>query len=348
MRLLFVTIANKALGYGHLNRCLSIARYARADEANVEFLLFGDAFGQARVEASGFPCQTRSVDDLGEADATMGISRADAVVSDLIHSTFFVQRQVAPVILGNLRQLGDVVVAIDSLGEQSLTAQLPTADIDLLVVPYVGPEVNEARVGRQVVRGAAYAMLSPEYANLPSRKTRALANRILVSCGGSDARGSTKTVLQGLDKIPERLEVKVVIGPFFSNALRTEIERLIAASKHKMQWVFAPDSLLEDMLWCDIAIAASGLTKYELAASGTPALLFSMDIAHHEVNKPFAAIGTVIDLGVDMSPASVCGETGRLLADHVKRQSMSATGKKIVDGLGAQRLITEIRKEWTC
>ena len=73
-----------------------------------------------------------------------------------------------------------------------------------------------------------------------------------------------------------------MLGPLIDVALADSVRDACNASHHNYEVVVSPPDLLEYMRWCDVAIATSGLTKYELAASGTPAIIFSIDNEHHE------------------------------------------------------------------
>ena len=100
------------------------------------------------------------------------------------------------------------------------------------------------------------------------------------------------------------------------------------------------------MLWCDLAVSTSGLTKYELAATGTPAILLSHDSAHAQNNRPFAALGTALDLGeaAGLSTATLAEALGVLLNDAARREEMSRRGRAAVDGAGAARIIDAIEE----
>src|SRR3546814_10324367 len=79
------------------------------------------------------------------------------------------------------------------------------------------------------------------------------------------------------------------------------------------------------MLWCDLAISATGLTKYELAATGTPAILLSHDRAHAENNLAFAELGAAVDLGeiALLSDITIAETVRALLQDAARRARRS-------------------------
>jgi UDP-2,4-diacetamido-2,4,6-trideoxy-beta-L-altropyranose hydrolase len=89
-----------------------------------------------------------------------------------------------------------------------------------------------------------------------------------------------------------------------------------------------------------LAITNSGLTKYELAIMGLPAIVISNNGEHADLMADFAIYGTLVHLGNNeevMEENILCAVTA-LMKDEIKREKMSNAGRQLVDGKGIKRI----------
>lgn len=341
MRLLFCAIAGREFGYGHLSRCLSIAAFARQQGLETVFLVIGD--GAEIVRNQGFKLsQILWGEDLpqlslgNEAEVTIAII-------DLAHHSIFIRQSELLVLLQALRHSVKKIVAIDSLGDNSFAATMPKIPVDLLVIPYFGGIGNPAMPIPMLV-GPEYALLSQDYAALPLRNVNKQADKVLVTFGGSDPLSITPVVLASLSAINQKLTVRVIIGPLFSEQTIRKIEIEAYKLEHSIELLYSPPGLIRHMQWADIAIAASGLVKYELAATGTPSILISIDEVHDLANKPFALQSLNKDLGVNVDPVIISQTIDKLLRNSEERRGMAERGQRLIDGKGVERLISSLKE----
>ena len=244
------------------------------------------------------------------------------------------------------RGQGAPVAVIDGIGENSLRHQRPGLKVDLFIAPYAGERSNKDQRVR-LLAGPEFAPLGADYEKLPPRPIQTAANRILVSCGGSDPFEITAMVVKALADVQgQQLTVRVVLGPGFEPTYRAGLIEMGRDTKHTIEWIEAPDSLVSHMRWSDLAVATSGLTKYELAAAGTPAILISPDDMHVRANEPFTDLGTVADLGSaeHVTPADIASALRALLDDPERRSAMVRAGRNAVDGRGAARIANALKE----
>jgi spore coat polysaccharide biosynthesis predicted glycosyltransferase SpsG len=335
-RLAVAVDVSSRVGFGHLKRCIAIGMHARSTGAQVDFWVAGDVASAGRmVEMAGFDCPKTASEN----------PAATIVLVDRVHSDVLQHPEVLEVDIARWRRQGARIALIDGTRKGSLRHQRPHLLVDLFIAPYAGERLETASV-RSLV-GPAFAPLGAEYENAVPRKIRLEANRILVSCGGSDPFRITSRIMNALSEVRNPpLTVRVVLGPGFESAYRTSLVAKAHNSQHNIKCFDAPDSLASHMRWCDLAVTTSGLTKYELAATGTPAVLISPDQMHAAANEPFSALGTAADLGTaeHVTPTDIASIMCALLSDSKHRSAMARAGMRAVDGRGAGRIAKALKE----
>jgi UDP-2,4-diacetamido-2,4,6-trideoxy-beta-L-altropyranose hydrolase len=335
------TDASNAIGFGHLRRCLAIADFvARAGGKPVFALGVFDDSARDSVEAAGWDCL--ELDDGTLFDATT-LPGSSLVICDMSHPAAVEDVEKLPGYIAELQGNGCRVVLIDAPLAMCLAAKQPLG-VDLLVIPYLDGELQQVQPGpHATAAGLPFAIVDSDYSDAAAtgRDIADNANRILVTAGGSDPTGATALCLKALHAITDAdLTIRVVVGPAFDQKTRTEIQALAATNRHDTTLLDAPAGLLADMLWCDLALSASGVTKYELACAGTPALLFSIDSDLDAMNSSFRQLGTCKDMGqvADLSPDILASAVRQIRSDRSRRQTMSEAGRDAVDGRGCARM----------
>ncbi len=354
-RLTFRCDAAGDIGFGHLRRCLTLARIAAARGHEVGFLFSDASDDSAAALVAGSAGRIERIAGGGRPQAEIAalaqaeVRPCDVMVADIAHARVLAERQHLPELLRALHRPARRLAVLEGLGGDAITAEADgIAELILTPYAYDPAQTPQPSVSRQLI-GAEFAILDAAY-GADARAPREIApqgRKILVTTGGGDPTAVAPQVLAACEAVtPAPLEIHVVVGPYFAPALRQEIENLAAASRHKVALIEAPEDLRAEMSWCDLAVSTSGLTKYELAATGTPAILLSHDSAHARNNRPFAALGTALDLGeaAGLSGTALAEALGGLLNDAAQREEMSRRGRAAVDGAGAARIIDAIEE----
>lgn len=293
--LLMVTEGGKALGLGHIRRCLSLAGALRDAGVTVAFRVAGDEGARAFVRQAGFRLDEHETDGV------------------LFDSYSLTERDV--------RAFEDrKKIAIDDL-QRSLP-------VDLVIDPAPGQASHEPRAqwssSSRSLLGPRYALLRPEFRDLPERRTRPAIERVLITLGGGDTGALLGRVAQSCTAAFPGAAIDAVAGPFAGGSGTLEGVTILKE----------PD-MREIMMRADIAVSAAGQTLFELAATGTPAIAVVTADNQRRNIAGFVTAGTVLD-------GTGFGEACERIRSVELRQQMSVRGRQLVDGRGAERVAAAV------
>lgn len=336
-RVLFRVDVGPAIGLGHLARSLALAAAGRDAGMQCVFLAVGSVIGYRAalklVTGSGFEAEI--VDQVvlgGREDLERTLYEAarhssDVVVVDSYHvdGQFFER----------LRAAGLFVIANDDVAPYPFPCQL---------VVNGGAHAREllyrsSSGDTRFLLGPEYAMLRPEFRDLPRRAVCAVARNILVTLGGADPCDLMPKLLRLLAELPGDFEVAAISGPFFKNL--GVVERIASRWRGKVRLCAAPDSMRDLMLRADVAIAAAGQTLYELIATGTPTV--AIQVADNQCRSLRAlARSGVVHVAGRASDVELLKRVGVIVEEmrfaREARSEMAARGQQLVDGRGAARV----------
>jgi UDP-2,4-diacetamido-2,4,6-trideoxy-beta-L-altropyranose hydrolase len=156
--------------------------------------------------------------------------------------------------------------------------------------------------------------------------------------GGGDDRGATLFCLEATQSLGEHVERVVLLSS--SNPKKEDIVRWCKESRANIKIVMDAEETAPYMASADLAITAGGMTVFEMAVLGIPVLIMQIADNQVRITRAWQQCGYGVDMGhLDrLHPEDLQHEIMSLMQDTARREAMSATGKAMVDGLGAQRV----------
>lgn len=322
------------IGLGHIKRCLSLARALRDQQGlGVVFAAMGDAQALALIDDEGFR-RTARPDDATERDWIAQIlheTGAGALVLD-------VRTDLSQGDVRSLRAQVSLIVALDDGSERRLAAHLavyppvpqtrelfwPQGDVDLCV-------------------GWRWALMGGEVWRAPRPLENGRATlRVLVAMGGSDPQALTLRAVRAVAAAGRRVTPVVVIGP--ATPFPEGLADACQAAAPDADIRFAPASLMPVAAECDVAVLAFGVSAYECAHVGVPALYLGLTPDHVKSAQALDDSGFGINLGLaaGLNDRKISDALLMLAADPERRHAMAAAGRLAIDGRGGERLAAEI------
>jgi spore coat polysaccharide biosynthesis protein SpsF len=316
-------------GYGHVKRMIALARALRDREGiGAIFAVNGSDDALAPIRHAGFDAtlvepgfETLSnmikarAPDLFLCDLREGLERAD---------------------IAKLSEQVSVVACVDDGSERRLTC-------DLAYYPPV-PQALSLDWSRSHCAphiGWEWALLGTTR-NPAQLRVHSSKPTLLVAMGGSDPLGLTLRSAKALASLDPVFRARFIIGP--GVAQPKALARQIANLSSNFETLEGADDLAPEYAAADLALCAFGVTAYELAAYGVPAIYLGLTEDHAISASAFEAAGIGVSLGVaeGASNEDITSVVWTLLNDRGAREDMRAAGMSKIDGQGADRMAADI------
>jgi UDP-2,4-diacetamido-2,4,6-trideoxy-beta-L-altropyranose hydrolase len=325
--------ASPRIGAGHATRCLALAQRWRDDGGRVSRAFcpgpgdLAESYASEGVELVPITASAGSPEDAAETVALAGHRVADWVVVD--------GYQFGPDYRCTLRRAGFRVLQLDDHGlvKDDHAHILLNQNID------AGESMYPVRWWKtRLLLGPRHALLRREFSDWQGwrRVIPPVARKVLVSLGAGP-HPETETVVRALRLLEiEQLEAIVVGADSVSPS--GEGDRADSVS---IRFVKHLADMARWMAWADVAVSAGGSTCWEMAFMGLPNLVLILAENQRGNAHGLDAQGVAMSLGWghEARADDIAGLLGRLILDPDRRQAMSASGKQLVDGLGARRVV---------
>lgn len=340
MRFVFRADASSTIGFGHLSRATALAGAASRAGALVELVTCRpDAAVRAvadrasmSVHAIDVPPGTRE-----DASATRAIAGRGAFV--VIDGYAFAAQY--------LQEVGGddrIVTYVDDLARERLACEVVlNPNVSALAADY------QTAAETVLLLGPSFAIVHDRF--VEARRVRserrsvepAVAQRLLVTMGGSDPPGATLQVIEALSSsLGASMEVRVVVGA--ANQRVAELQRAASTcTRHHVELRMSVEDMAAEMLWADISVTASGVTATELACVGVPGVSFAIVDNQEPIASHLARLDMfdVLPAGGG-GPAAIADALSRLATDARRRSRMVEAQRSTIDGGGKDRVVARL------
>lgn len=328
--------ADREKGLGHLTRCFALAHELAQQNHSPVFITRDKAFVRARAAEHGFPDVDTFSEEGSEAEAIL--ARGPGLVIFDIGST--AHDQIAPI-----KEVGCFVVTFEDLGDGRYLSDIV---VDANLTDKTNPQKIETST--RYLLGADYAIISKECQAAKKRRLgfaqrfrKGNLRQIIVSCGGSDPGGLTPRIASALSRFDTEIDIELILGPAFVPV--DELNKAILSSTRVFSISESPSDLPMRMRRADLGIICGGVTLFEAAYLGLPAIVIAQNPIQLRNLPPFEASGGIVSLGLAAhDPFANIPSTIKTLCDKGRLAAMSAAQQSQVDGRGLDRVMAAIRE----
>ncbi len=318
-------------GYGHVKRMVALAKALRDRQGlGSIFAVNGSDDAREPVRAAGFACNAiDAAEDEAALAALIREHAPDMLICDM-------REGIGRAGLERLAKQVPLIAVNDDASERRLAA-------DLAYYPPV-PQAYALRwAGSSCAPriGWEWALLGLSKARPPMRAASVLPV-LLVTMGGSDPLGLTLRAARALARCEPNFRARFVIGPGMKD--KSAVAQHIVKLAPHFETLEGADDLAIEYASADAALCAFGVTAYELAAYGVPALYLGLTADHALSAGAFERAGAGLSLGVaeEVGDNAIAEAVVALLSDSQRRREMHTAGMMTVDGEGAARIAADL------
>jgi spore coat polysaccharide biosynthesis protein SpsF len=317
-------------GYGHVKRMVALARALRDREGvGVSFALNGSEDAAIPIRRAGFAAIMLKAP--GALERLVEHGRPEILLLDGREGPTRAE-------LEKLKRHVAVTAVIDDGHERRLACDyayyppVPGAQ----ALGWAGSNTLP-RIGWEwALLGLNPNALKAKDSPVPSRPT------VLVAMGGSDPFGLTLRMAKALAALDQIVRIRFVIGTGMKDG--AAVARGLVSLKKNYETVEGADDLSIEYASADVCVCAFGVTAYELAALGIPAVYLGLTQDHAASASAFADAGMGISLGLaeKANDEDVASTVQWLLNKPGARRAMRHAGLSLIDGQGAARIASDL------
>lgn len=210
---------------------------------------------------------------------------------------------------------------------------------DLIVNGFVGfrNKISFNQFGSKCLIGPSFQILDPRFTKKKEYKTKF---KLLVTFGGSDEKNITEILCKQLIQSFPKIKTKIIIGP--NTICPNRLNTLVKKSRGQITLMKETSDMYKEISSSEFGFCAGGITSYEFATLGKPFSIICVDKHQLQTAKEWERLGVARNLGLFNKK-----NTKRIyqFLNFVNSNRLYRSKRRnIVDGLGGQRVASEILK----
>ena len=327
------------IGTGHIARSLTLANelinskilglhdiifYTRND---TNFDLGDSYFKKSKFKYKAFSNNELSANSNSEIQILSNLDTKIIILDRLETSKELIQK---------IKNKNIKVITFDDYGDGREIADLSISSI-----------FDDVPKHQNLITGYEYLILSKgSYKALSYKKN--IAN-IVATFGGNDARNLCSHFLDLVDQIPKNIKVDIILGKVdLEDIKKYDLIKESKINSESIKVHIYPENYHQIICNADIAISSGGLSIFEFSAYGVPTV--GIPQYPHQLrtikNLESAGISLLGSDEMNLSSQKLLNSIKTLIKNNELREEMSRNARKNIDGNGANRIATIIKKNF--
>lgn len=287
MSILIRCDASEEIGFGHLSRCLTLAKRLQSQTKNEIFFAIKNNDLAVKNLKDTFPYYVfdEPLDQyenwLNSLLVDLNIKRFIIDIRNDINKDFIKKIK---------RNLKLKVFTIDDPEEKRTST-------DVAIYPPVPQlqNMNWSNYKGKLKIGWEYVIVKNEFLQLYPKKNN-YKTTILVSMGGTDPLNMIYFILSSLISVNKDFKLLIILGPGYKRT--KSLKNLLNKSKLDFELYTNPSNFSNIASSVDFAIISFGQTAYELLALNIPSLYLCLTADHHKSSEIFSSNSFGMSAGV--------------------------------------------------
>lgn len=355
--------ANKAIGIGHVMRCLALAEWLHLQDVSPLLLTkYPNELVELKVkllkgkivylpESSDPPADTylhsKWLNGSECEDAKLCLDAIEQETENIGKSPLFILVDHYALAAPWEKQLSQVstILVVDDLSDRKHECEWL---IDQTFGKTESDYLSFVTDNTKLMIGPKYALIRQEFTETEKSFQRSFPKeeiKVLLTLGGVDKNNDTSKVLSFLatcqDNNKQTIEITVVTSN--ANPNLHDLQSTVATMQN-ISLVINANNMAELMATHDVCIGAAGSTSWERCVMSLPTISIVLAENQKTIAQNLEAAGAIIDLGLMMNITKnqFVDIFNSLIKNVELYDSLSKNSKLLCDGLGCNRIIAEV------